>query len=324
MSRSILVSIALAALSAQAAELVVVEKVAGAVGFYTPEGKRFAGVKIGKHPHEIVVSPDKRYGYVSENGILWMQYAGEGGNAIAIIDMAKRTLAGHIDLGTYRRPHGLAIDPKSGHLFSTIENPDGLVRIDLTTRKVVRKYDIKGKSPHMVILGPGSQYAYVSNTVSNTVAAIKLDTGDVKLIPVDGRPQGGVLSHDGKLLYMTCSEGNSIAIIDTATNQRVGTIATGKGPGRIYLTPDGKTLVYNLQPGEGAAFADVATRKETKRIALGGKVLSLTASPDGKIAYAGLQEIDKIAVISIPEQRVIKTIDTPKDSGPDPVLPFGF
>ena len=299
--------------------LVIVEKVAGTVGFYTVEGKRVAGVKVGTHPHEIVVSRDGRYAYVSDNGILWMQYAGEGGNTISIIDLKNRTRAGVIDLGNNRRPHGMAL-LKNGQLLSTTENPDGLVLVDPVAKKVVRRYGVKGEDPHMVIVGPGEQWAYVSNTGTATIGAVNLKTGEVKLIPTDKRPQGGVLSHDGKLLYMTNSDGFSISIIDTAKNERVGTIKTGKGPGRVYLTPDGKTLVYNLQQQNGAGFADVATRKEVKQIDLGGKPLSLTASPDGKWAYAGLQESDKVAVISIAEQKLVRTFDTPKGAGPDPVM----
>lgn len=278
-----------------------------------------AGVKVGTHPHEIVVSRDGRYAYVSDNGILWMQYAGEGGNTISIIDLKTRTKAGVIDLGTNRRPHGMAL-LKNGQLLSTTENPDGLVLVDPVEKKVLRRYDVKGEDPHMVIAGPGEEWAYVSNTGTATIAAVHLKTGEVKLIPTDKRPQGGVLSNDGKLLYMTNSDGFSISIIDTAKNEREGTIKTGKGPGRVYLTPDGKTLVYNLQQQNGAGFADVATRKEVKQIDLGGKPLSLTASPDGKWAYAGLQESDKVAVISIAERKLVRTFDTPKGAGPDPVV----
>lgn len=299
---------------------VVVEKVAGQVGFYSPEGKRLAGAKVGTHPHEIVLSLDGKHAYVSDNGILWMTYAGEGGNTISIVDVKARSRVGVIDLGKHRRPHGMTIVPKTGQLLSTTENPDGLVLVDPVQKKVLRFYDVKGADPHMVMLGPGAEYAYVSNTGTGTVAAVHLASGNVKLIPVDARPQGGVLSADGKLLYITNSEGNSISIIDTAKNERVGTIATGQGPGRVVLTPDGKTLVYNLQQGSGAGFADVASRKEVKRISLPGKPLSLTASTDGKFAYAGLQAEDKIAVISIGERRLLRVVDTPKGAGPDPVL----
>jgi YVTN family beta-propeller protein len=316
----VLIGLLLSCAAACAETWVVVEKVAGQVGFYSPEGKRVAGVKVGTHPHEIVLSRDGKQAYVSDNGILWMTYAGEGGNTISIVDVKARTKVGVIDLGKYRRPHGMTIVPKTGQLLATTENPDGLVLVDPVAKKVLRFYDVKGADPHMVMLGPGAEYAYASNTGTGTVAAVHLASGTVKLIKVDARPQGGVLSADGKLLYITNSEGNSISIIDTAKNERVGTIATGQGPGRVVLTPDGKTLVYNLQQGSGAGFADVATRKEIKRISLPGKPLSLTTSPDGKFAYAGLQAEDKIAVISIGEQRLVRVVDTPKGAGPDPVL----
>jgi YVTN family beta-propeller protein len=313
----------LAALAwAQTANLAIVEKKAGQVGFYTAEGKRLGGVKVGEHPHEIIPSPDRKLAYVSDNGILWMQYAGEGGNTISIVDLVSRTKAGVIDLGNNRRPHGMDIDPRTNRMVVTTENPDGLVLIDLAQRRVLRRYDVKGEDPHMVILEPGGEWAYVSNTSSATIAALRLSDGHVQLIPTDARPQGGVFTHDGKTLYITNSDGNSISIIDVARKERIGRIATGIGPGRVALTPDGKTLVYNLQPGEGAGFADVAGRKQVAEIRLPGKPLSLIMSRDGKYAYAGLQDSDKVAIISIADRKLLRVFDTPKEAGPDPVFPL--
>ena len=80
-----------ATLGAQKYSLAIVEKKAGALGFYSPEGKRLSGVKLGEHPHEIVVAADGRTAYISDNGILWMQYAGEGGNTISVVDLKSRT-----------------------------------------------------------------------------------------------------------------------------------------------------------------------------------------------------------------------------------------
>jgi YVTN family beta-propeller protein len=214
------------------------------------------------------------------------------------------------------------IDAKRNRLYVTIENPDGLVAIDLATRKVLRKYDVGGEDPHMVLLSASGDHAYVSNTKSGTIGVVELASGKVKTIKTDARPQGAVRSHDGKLIYMTNSDGNSISVIDVSKNERVGTIATGKGPGRIALTPDGKTLIYNLQPGEAVGFADVASRKETKVVPIGGKPLSLTTSADGKWAYLGIQEQDRVVVVSVVERMVAKVIATPKGAGPDPALPL--
>jgi YVTN family beta-propeller protein len=306
----------------QGATLAVVEKVSGSVGFYSAAGERLADVSVSTHPHEIVLSPDKRLLYVTDNGVLWMTNAGEGGNTISIIDVASRRKTGAIDLGNYRRPHGIDIDAKSGRLLVTVENPDGLLLIDPVNRKILRKYDVRGKSPHMVLFGPTGQRAFVSNSGSGTLAVIELQTGDVQLVPTGANPQGGVFSSDGRTLYLTNSEDNSISIIDVLQTKRTGVIATGKQPVRIALTPDGKTLVYGLQAGQAVGFADIAARRETAQVALGGTVLSLTMSEDGRIAYAGVQDQDKIFVVSVPGRKIVRVIRTPKGAGPDPVLPL--
>ncbi|MGH9661786.1 MAG: hypothetical protein ACRD96_24780 [Bryobacteraceae bacterium] len=311
-----------AAFAADEAALAIGEKISGHVGFYTAEGKRLGGVKVGTHPHEIALSPDGKTLYISDNGILWMTDEGAGGNTISVIDVAARRKLGVIDLGANRRPHGLALDAKSGRLLSTIENPDGLLLIDAAARKVLRKFDVQGADPHMVLLGPGRDWAFVSNTGSNNVAAVHLESGAVKLIPVDARPQGGVLTRDGKLIYLTCGDGNSIAILDPAKKERVGSIATGRGPARVELTPDEKTLVYNLGEGEAIAFADVALRKQTTVLPIGGRPLSMTLSRDGKLAYLGIQDQDKIVVVSVQERKIVRTFQTPKGAGPDPVIPL--
>jgi YVTN family beta-propeller protein len=302
--------------------LAVVEKIGGHVGFYDGTGVRTAGVAVGQHPHEIILSPDHKLLYVTDNGVLWMTEGGQGGNTISIIDVASRQKVGTISLGERRRPHGMDIDPGTNRMVVTIENPHGLLLIDLGTRTVLRQYDTQGTGPHMVLLSADGEWAYVSNTTTNSVAAIHLASGRTKMIPAEGRPQGGVRSHDGRLLYVTNSDGNTILIIETSTQRRVGAIPTGKHPARVALTPDGRTLVYNLQTQEAVAFADVRTRRQFAVVPIGGAPLSLTLSPDGRWAYAGIQDQDKIAVVSVPERKLAGAIAAPKSSGPDPALPL--
>ncbi|MDQ6699289.1 MAG: beta-propeller fold lactonase family protein [Acidobacteriota bacterium] len=319
-----LFGIALLALNllGQQADLAVVQKIAGSVGFYTQEGKLVGEVKVGDHPHEAVLSNDKRLLYVTDNGILWMTDPGDGGNTISIVDVNERKKIGVIDLGAARRPHGIDIDPQTGRLVATIENPSGLLLIDPVARKVLRQFDVKGKAPHMVRFGTDAGVAYVSNTGTGTLAAVNLRTGDAKTVATGARPQGTAFSRDRKTLYVANSEANTISIVDAASLRVNGTIATGKWPCRLALSPDGKTLIYALQNAEAVGFADIATRKEVHQLPLGGKLLSLTLSSDGRYAYSSAQEQDKIFVVSLAERKIARVIDTPKGSGPDPVIPL--
>ncbi len=310
-------------LCAQQPSLAVVEKKAGFVAFYSVNGERLSEVKVGRNPHEMAFSLDRRFLYVTDNGLVWMTDKGEGDKTISIIDVASRKKSAVIDLGNYRRPHGMIVHPKTGNLIVTIENPYGLLLVDPAARKVLRKFETKGESPHMVLFGPKSETAYVSNSNSGNVAVLNLATGVVeKLIPTGKNPQGGVMTRDGKWIYLTNTASNMISVIDTEKREVVGEIKTGNGPARIFLTPDEKTLVYNLQLGEGVAFADVSSRQQVAEVRIPGRPLSLSCSRDNKTAYLGLQDSDKIAVVSIPERKLIRVIGTPIGAGPDTVAPL--
>lgn len=302
--------------------IAVIEKVAGKVGFFSEDGKELKQVKVGNFPHEAILSSDGNYLYVSDNGVLWMSDSAEGLNTISILDVHLMKKIGEINLGKFHRPHGLALVPGTDYLLATTENPYGLVMVDLKRRKVIRDYDVKGKAPHMVTATLDGKVAFVSNTNSKSVAAIELKTGYVKLIRTGERPQGSVLSPDGKLLYVVNTAGNQISIIDVYKEEVVGTIPTGKGPGRIKITPDGKTLVYNLQYLPGVGFADIKSSKQFDIVKLSGRPLSLTMTADGKRVFAGIQDQDKVCIISVPDRKIEHIIDLQKNSGPDPAIPL--
>lgn len=303
--------------------LAIVEKKAGKVSFYTASGKRVSEVPTQKFPHELALSLDNRLLYVSNQGLLWRTDPGDGGNTLTVIDLATRKATATIQLGNERRPHGIAILPSTGELIVTTENPSGLLRIHPTSHKIVRKYDVQGKGPHMVMLGPGARTAWTSNSDSGDISVIDLATAAVLArFPTGRNPQGAVLSHDSRTVYLTTTGSNKIVIADSNTYKPTGEIATGDGPARIALTPDGKTLVYNLQTGEGVGFADAAEKRELARVRLPGRPLSLILSRDGKLAYLGIQDADKVVAVSVSERKIVQTIDLPPGAGPDTIMPL--
>ncbi|MDA1313377.1 MAG: hypothetical protein O2968_08590 [Acidobacteria bacterium] len=320
----ILLAVSSLVAAAQEPVLVVVEKKASQVGFYTSSGERVAGVAVGKTPHEMVLDPDGRHLYVSDNGVLWMSYEGPGGNSVSIVDIKERKKVGEISTGKFHRPHGMSIDPLTHRMIVTSENPDRLVLVDLKSRSVINDFDNGGKAPHMVMFGPNAEWVYASNTRSDTLGAVNVKTGETKVIPIGKYPQGSALSEDGKYLYATCSDSAGIHIIDTATQEEVGVIEAGKGVNRVAITPDQKTLVYSIgSEGRAVGFADIASRKQTGKVDLGGSPLSISLSKDGKHAFAGVQDNDEIWVVSVDGRKVVQVIRTPKGAGPDPVMAIG-
>lgn len=300
--------------------LAILHKGASSLGFYTMQGEFQSAVPVGRHPHEMVVSKDGRFLYTTDNGTMKIEQAGLGGNTVSIIDLEAKKKVGEINLGEFRRPHGISLDPATGRIAVSTELPDRLLLIDPIERKVLRTFDTKGKTSHMVTFGPGARFAYVSNSNSANVAAINMETGEVELIPAAARPEGSVLSPDGKFLYVCNREAQSITIIDTAKNEAVGQIETGKGPVRAGITPDGKTLIYAAMHDKTMEFADVATRRVTDRIPLNGTPVSLRITPDGTMAIASGEEQDTTFIVTIAEKKVTKEIKTAKGMAPDAVI----
>jgi YVTN family beta-propeller protein len=304
-----------------AAELLMLHKASSSLGFYGSDGRLLASVPVGKHPHEMVVSTDRRFAYTTDNGTMRIEDRGTGGNTVSIVDLRERRKVGEINLGEFRRPHGIDLDPRTGFILVTTELPDQLLVLDPVQRRIVRRYDTKGRTSHMVTLGRDGRYAYVSNSGSGEVAAVELESGRVTVIPTGERPEGSVLSADGKRLYVANRQGHSIAIIDTEQQKLAGHIRTGNGPVRVARTPDGRLLVWALFHERAVEFADPDTRQIVGRVPLKeGALVSISVSPDGSRAFASAQEIDRVYVLSVPERKLVREIPTAAGAGPDPVL----
>ncbi|MCX6585222.1 MAG: hypothetical protein NTX13_01405 [Acidobacteria bacterium] len=300
----------------------VLHKGDSSLGFYSADGKLETKVAVNAHPHEMVRSADGKLLFTTDNGTMRIEQAGRGGNTVSIIDLARREKIGETSTGEYRRPHGITRLP-DGHLLVSTELPDALLRIDPVRRAVVRVYQTQGKTAHMVTASRDGQWAWVSNSTSSNISAIHLPTGEVKLIPTGPRPEGSVLSPDGKRLYVCQRESRGIAEIDTATHRLLRTLDSGPGPVRIDVTPDGRSVVYGLLDEKAVAWTDTKTGKVIGRVELPaplGQIVSLHLSPDGQLAYAANENLDKVYTVSLAARRVVKEWTLPKGFGPDPAM----
>ena len=270
----------------------------------------------------MVLSADGRYAYTTDNGTMSIEVAGEGGNTVSFIDLKERRRIAQVSLGKYHRPHGIDVNPVTGDLLISSENPDQLIVVDVQQKKVVRTFDTKGRTSHIVTCDAKGEWAYVSNARSSNVAAIHLTTGETILIPAGDRPEGSVLSSDGKTLYVANRESNEITAIDTAAKKLTASIETCREPARVGLSLDDKTLIYACISDQQVGFADVASGKQIATIDLGGSPVSLTTSPDGKYAFAGAQDQDTVYVISIADRKIAKQFKTMPGAGPDPIRPI--
>ena len=297
--------------------LLASQKAAKSLAWYTLDGELLTEVAVSDHPHEIARSADGSRLYVTDNGVMRIENAGEGGNKVSIIDIAARKRIAEVDLGPWHRPHGIDVCA-DGTLLVTSENPDQLLVIDLERRMVTKSYPTGGQTPHIVQCSPDATTAYVSNARSRTVSKIDIASGERELLETGDRPEGSALNRDGSKLYVAHREAHKIVVIDTERWAVLGEIATPGAPVRCGLTGDDKTLVYGLIGG-AIGFADVESMQEVSRLELVGPAVSLEMHDD-VTALTCVQERDTCYVVSVPERSILHTVKVRDGAGPDPAL----
>jgi DNA-binding beta-propeller fold protein YncE len=312
--------------SAEGRTLVAGHKWDDSVCFYeAATGKRLASTKVGRRPHELAVSHDRRFAYATLYGIDLYTEDAEGGRAVAIVDLEKRAKIGEIDLGKYRRPHGIEVGHRSGRLFVTCDRPAALLILDPAERRVVQAIELNDPKslPHMCMISADERTAFVACCGNAPVAMLDLSAGrDQKHISIGGVPMGMALSADGRTLFATNRTADGVAVIDAADGTVRRIIPIPGQPVRCVLTPDGRRLLTTLIAAGECAIVDVAKLEVTHRVPIGNRVEGLTVDPSGKFAYASAQADDKIVKFTLGDDpRPVLKIEAPGRPDPLAVLP---
>jgi len=250
-------------------------------------------ISTGPNPHEIVLSKDRRYAYVSN-------YAPPG-NTVSVIDLVQRKHIAQIPTGEYSRIHGAAIAPDGKHAYFTAGQTGHVVEIDTKTNQVTRGIPTHGEISHMVLVSPDGQRLYTANINSKNVSVINRESGSlITQIPCGAGCEGMAFTLDGKRLWAANQTGDSITIIDIATHTPVEIIACPGMPVRIRFTNDGKRALVSSWTEKGELIViDVETMREIKRLPVGSRAIGLELSPDGKRAFVGCEYEDGVHVIDL-------------------------
>lgn len=238
-------------------------------------------VQVGKMPHNVQVSPDGKF--------VWVTNMGEAATA-AHMDMTKGM---HADKG------------KTGAVWV----------IDTRTDAVVAKVPV-GVHPAHVVISPDGRLAYITNSGDNTISVIDTSThSQVAMITVGKFPHGLRFSPDGKEVYVADLKGGTVSVIDTASQKEVSQVAVGKQPAQVGFTPDGRLAFVSLSGENAVAVIDPATRKVIRKIDVGTVPIQLYATPDSRtlvVANQGARDKpgNTASVIDLESFKVAKAVET--------------
>jgi YVTN family beta-propeller protein len=199
-----------------------------------------ASIEVGSHPAHVVVDRAGRRAFVTT----------AGDNAVAVIDLGRKAIVGHVLTGRY--PHGLRISPDGRELYvANVE--DGSISV-IDTEKLAEVTRIAvGRTPVQVGFTPDGTRVYVSLRDENSVAIV--DTASrtkIGTVPVGRGPIQIHVMPDGRFVYVANQGSNAepadtVSVIEVATGRVVDTINTGRGAHGVAVSNDGRfVFVTNI------------------------------------------------------------------------------
>jgi YVTN family beta-propeller protein len=272
-----------------------------------------ATVQTGQGPHEAAASYDGKYVLATNYGT-----AEAPGQTLTLIDVAAKQAIKTIDVGPYKRPHGVRWMKDGKRALVTAETNQALLVIDVFEGTVKSAIPTGQQVSHMVVTTPDEKFAFVANIGSGTVTVIDLNGGKlVQKIKTGKGAEGIDITPDGKQVWITNRSADTICVIDAKALSVSATLPSKSFPIRARSTPDGKyVLVSNASSGDIAVF-DTVAQKEIRRIKIPleaseteGRLfnsqfgnssvpIGIVIHPNGKHAYVANANADAISVIDL-------------------------
>jgi YVTN family beta-propeller protein len=316
---ALLLFTALSSMTAQrsSASLLILNKEDNALAVIDPASLKVLGtVPTGAGPHEVAVSPDGKWAYVSNYGSFGP--AGSPGHTVSVIDLVNLKPVQQFDLGALTRPHG--IEYAEGKVYFTAELSRAIARYDPATNKVDWVMGTGQDRTHMLFPSRDLGRIVATNVDSDSVSIFARSTDasgwSVTVIPVGKGPEGGSLSPDEKEFWAANSHDSTVSIIDVGSAKVTETINVGtKHSNRLKFTPDGRlALISDLGSGD-LVFVDVAARKVIKRLSVGKNAEGILIQPDGARAYVAAADDGRVVIVDLKALEIVGRIAT--GNGPD-------
>ncbi|MGE3540596.1 MAG: beta-propeller fold lactonase family protein [Candidatus Tectimicrobiota bacterium] len=183
------------------------------------------------------------------NGVNHLDYAAHGryliascefSNELIKVDVAARKVLGKIRLPHRRgQPQDVRLSPDGKVFYVADMRAHGVYLID-GDRLAVLGFLPTGKGAHGLNVSRDSQVLYVSNRGEGSITVVDFQTRKVVTkwrFPGGGSPDMGVLSADGKVLWLGGRYHHEVYAVDTTNGRLLARIKVGKGPHGVCLYP---------------------------------------------------------------------------------------
>ena len=199
--------------------------------------------------------------------------------------------------------------------FAYLADAVGVAVLDTSTNVIVTNISLPGA--WALAITPDQKHVYVANVGTNSVSIIDTATNTVEktTIPVGNVPYSIAVAPDGSAVYVTNFDnsqgvvGNTVSVIDTATNQVVATVTVGNGPISVAVTPDSKFAYVSNEVDGSVSVIDTATNTVTTTIQNVTVPWGIAITPNGADVYvANVTDPGMVTVITESNNQIATTV----------------
>ncbi len=212
-------------------------------------------------PYHLRFSPDMKWFVTAANRLDHIDiYRWDGKNPTLV----KR-------IATGKTPSHLWIDSKSTTIWSTMQDSNELVTIDLATQTLKSRVPT-GPMPADVFVTPDDKTLLVGLTGGNGVEVYDVSAGTprkVKTLTTGKGAHAFRAMGDRKHVFVSNRVANSISQIDYTTLQVVATLPGPSGPDCMEVSKDGKTLLVASRWAQKLSVIDIPSRKLVRQVNVG-------------------------------------------------------
>ena len=161
---------------------------------------------------------------------------------------------------------GIAVDEKRQLLYTVTKENNSLYVFDLKTKTVKKQYPLGGEG-YTCLLSDDNKILYISCWGADKIIAFDTEKQEIRgTLPVGDNPNDLCLTRNGKFLFVSNANDNSVSVINTADNKVVEVLNSalypdspqGSTANSVALSEDEKTLFIANADNNCLALFDVS------------------------------------------------------------------
>ena len=237
----------------------------------------------------------------------------EKSSTLTILDASDNVVK---TIDTCARPRGMHFSADRRQFYVGCADDDLIAIYDTQSLELIgRILDVE--EPETFDLHPDGRRLVISNEEDATATVLDVvDRQFLEEFETGEEPEGVLITSDGKLAFVASEAANLVHVIDLEKGEVIKDILVDTRPRRFALTPDESELWVSAELAGIVDIIDLKTLKVVADIAFlptGFRKEEVTPvdvlmTRDGRRAYVALGRANHVAVVDVPNRRVVDYI----------------